>query len=308
MANKIPEDTEDLLRDADTALQAAKAGSHSRYVIFDEAMRESAEWRITLDTGLRKATECEEFVLYYQPLLSLQTNTIVGVEALVRWKHPQRGLLPPGQFIAHAEQSGLIVPIGEWVLREACSWAKTWRERHLSEPPVVVSVNLSAKQLEHPGLFEEIEATLEETGLEPSSLTLETTEGVLVEGAESISGALDSTRALGVRLAVDDFGTGYSSLSYLGRFPVDIVKIDRSFVGNLPQKSPEQDASADEKLISGIIDLAHGQEMAVVAEGVESTYQLEQLREMGCDMIQGFCFSRPLPDEETIALMENRLR
>lgn len=306
--DKITEDTEDLLRYADTALQAAKAGGHSRYVIFDEAMREAAEWRIALDTDLRKATEWEEFVLYYQPLLSLHTNTIVGVEALVRWKHPQRGLLPPGQFIAHAEQSGLIVPIGEWVLREACRWAKTWRERHLSEPPVTVSVNLSAKQMEHPGLFDEIEATLEETGLDPRSLILEITEGVLADGAESISGALGSIKAYGIRLAVDDFGTGYSSLSYLSRFPVDIVKIDRSFVGNLPQKSPGQEASADEKLISGIIDLAHGQEMAVVAEGVESTYQLEQLREMECDMIQGYCFSRPLPDEETIALMENRLR
>ena len=290
VANKIPEDTEDLLRDADTALQAAKAGGHSRYVIFDEAMREAAKWRITLDTGLRKATECEEFVLYYQPLLSLHTNTIVGVEALVRWKHPQRGLLPPGQFIAHAEQSGLIVPIGERVLREACRWAKVWQERRPSELPVTVSVNLSAKQLEHPGLFDEIEATLGETGLDPRSLILEITEG-----------------ARG-RLAVDDFGTGYSSLSYLSRFPVDIVKIDCSFVGNLPQKSPEQDASADEKLISGIIDLTHGQEMAVIAEGVESTYQLEHLKEIECDMIQGYCFSRPLPDEETIALMENRLR
>ncbi len=308
MANKIPEDTEDLLRDADTALQAAKAGGHSRYVIFDEAMREAAEWRITLDTDLRKATEYEEFVLYYQPLLSLQTNTIVGVEALVRWKHPQRGLLPPGQFIAHAEQSGLIVPIGERVLREACRWAKVWQERRPSESTVTVSVNLSAKQLEHLGLFGEIEATLGETGLDPRSLILEITEGVLVDGAESISDALASIRAHGVRLAVDDFGTGYSSLSYLSRFPVDIVKIDRSFVGNLPQKSPEQDVSADEKLISGIIDLAHGQKMAVVAEGVESTYQLEQLREVGCDMIQGYCFSRPLPDEEAIALMENRLR
>ena len=216
--------------------------------------------------------------------------------------------MPPGQFIAHAEQSGLIVPIGERVLREACRWAKVWRERRPSELPVTVSVNLSAKQLEHPELFDEIEATLGETGLDPRSLILEITEGVLVDGAESISGALASIRARGVRLAVDDFGTGYSSLSYLSRFPVDIVKIDRSFVGNLPQKSPEQDASADEKLISGIIDLAHGQEMAVVAEGVESTYQLEQLREVGCDMIQGYCFSRPLPDEEAIALMENRLR
>ena len=233
MVGEAPEEAEDLLRNAYTALQSARAKGSSRYVIFDRVVGEAAKERLALDTDLRRAVEQEEFVLHYQPVFSLQTDTVVGVEALVRWEHPERGLLPPAEFIALAEQSGVIVPLGEWILREACTWAKGQRERYPSEPPATVSVNLSAKQLEHPGFPGKVEAVLEETGHDPRALVLEITESALVDSTDSIYETLHDLRKNGVRLAVDDFGTGYSSLAYLDRLPIDIVKIDRSFISKL---------------------------------------------------------------------------
>ena len=315
MVGETPEEAEDLLRDAYTALQSAKVKGTSRYVIFDRVVGEAAKERLALDTDLRRAVEQEEFVLHYQPVFSLQTDTVVGVEALVRWEHPERGLLPPAEFIALAEQSGVIVPLGEWILREACTWAKGQRGRHPSKPPVIISVNLSAKQLEHPGFPGRLEAVLEETGLDPHALVLEITESALVDNTDSIYETLHDSMKNGVRLAVDDFGTGYSSLAYLGRLPIDIVKIDRSFISKLADGSSVQDdsgesfekRSANEKLVSGIIDLAHGQNLTVVAEGVENILQLERLRKTDCDMVQGYWFSKPLADGEIVALIRSNL-
>ena len=303
VAGEAPEETEDLLRDADTALQTAKKRGPSHYMVFDRNMGKAARKRLTLDTELRRAMEREELTLYYQPVLALETNTVMGVEALVRWEHPERGLLLPAEFIPFAEQSGLIVPIGEWVLREACRWARGSREENPSKrSPVAVSVNLSAKQLERPNFSELVRTTLRETGLDPSKLILEITESVLVDGTDLVRETLGHIRGDGVRLAIDDFGTGYSSLSYLSRLPVDIIKIDRSFINGI-SRDKEEENSADEKLLSGIIGLAHDQEKVVVAEGVENNHQLECLRKMNCDMIQGYCFSEPLAGEMVSPLL-----
>ncbi len=303
-----PEELEDLLRDADTAVQAAKSKGPSCYVVFDRAMGEAAKRHLELDTDLRRAIEREEFTLHYQPVFSLKADKIVGAEALVRWEHPERGLLGPTEFIALAEQSGLIVQLGDWVLREACHWAKGCQELNSSQSPITVNVNLSAKQLERPNFAENLRSTLEETGLDPHMLVLEITEGMLVDGADSIRETLNSLREHGVSLAVDDFGTGYSSLSYLSRFPVNVIKIDRSFISKLSRDNSAQERSADEKLVSGIIALAHNQGLVVVGEGVEDDHQLERLQKTSCDMVQGFCISKPLAGEKISALIESKSR
>ena len=301
-------DMEDLLRDADIALQTAKSQGYSRCAIFDRLMGEAANRRLTLSVDLRRAIERNELTLHYQPIFSFSTDEVVGAEALVRWEHPEKGLLSPEEFIPLAEQGGQIVPVGEWVLKEACSWAKQWQEKHPSMPFVTISVNLSPKQLERPGLSGEVAAILKETGLAPGLLVLEVTESAVVTGAGRTLDTLKNIRKLGVRLAVDDFGTGYSSLSYLNRFPLDIVKLDRSFIGRLSQENPSQESSADERLVSGAVDLAHSQNLAVVAEGVENAIQLVRLRELGCDMVQGYCLAEPLPHETAWAFMENNLK
>ena len=303
---EAPEEAEDLLRDADTALQAAKTKGRARYAIFDKTMGEAARARLELDADLRRAIEREEFILHYQPVFHLGTSKIVGAEALVRWEHPKRGLLQPAEFIALAEQSGLIVPIGEWVLREACRWAKRRQERDPSQPPFIVSVNLSAKQLERPSFLEDLDAVLEDTELDPRALVLEITENVLVDGSGSIRDLLASLRNRSVRLAVDDFGTGYSSLSYLSRFPVDIIKIDSSFISRMLPENGDRVSSADEKLVSGIIDLAHDQDLSVVAEGVENNHQLNLLTGMNCDNIQGYFISKPLAGDAISELVESK--
>ena len=298
-------DTEDLLRDADIALQAAKAQGLSQCVTFDQTMSEAANKRLALGADLRQAIEREELTLYYQPIFSQSRNEVVGVEALVRWEHPERGLLLPAEFIQLAEQGGLIVPIGEWVLRESCRWAKQWQEINSSMPPMMVSVNLSAKQLERPNLAEDVEMVLKDTGFDPRFLVLEATESAMIDSAGSAAVTLTNIRGMGVRLAADDFGTGYSSLSYLNRFPLDIVKLDRSFVGGLSREGALEEGSADRKLVSGIVDLAHSLDIEVVAEGVESAGQLECLRGMGCDLIQGYHLSKPLTAEAASMFLKN---
>ena len=311
-ALRVPED---LLRDAHTALEEARVKGLSSYVVFDQAMGEVIKARLALDTDLRRAIEGNELTLCYQPIYSLETDKVVGAETLVRWEHPKRGLLLPAEFIPLAEQVGLIVPIGRWVLREACQWTQQ-QQRNPSQPPLTISVNLSAVELEEPDYAEYLQTTLEETRLDPRTLILEITESVLVNGADSIGQALTSIKEAGVRLAVDDFGIGYSSLSYLGNFPVDIIKIDRSFISRLCDESSTQDthegvseaSSADKKLVSGIVDLAHGQHLTVVAEGVENRHQLERLRETECDMVQGYFFSKPLVGEKASVFIETRPR
>ena len=286
------ERAEDLLRDADLAMYRAKLSGKARYAVFEEGMNRRALERLELEQDLRQALEREEFEVYYQPKVSLQSGRVVGFEALIRWRHPDRGLLSPGEFVPLAEETGLIIPIGEQVLEQACRQAREWHELHPDEQPVAVCVNLSARQFREPGLSQVVARVLEETGLVPDLLYLEVTESAAMEEATTTSLVLEELQDLGVRAIIDDFGTGYSSLSYLGRFPVDYVKIDRSFVGGLGE-----DALAT-LLAKGVIDLTHALGLKVIAEGVETEGQLGRLREMGCDLAQGFYFSGPLSGSE----------
>jgi diguanylate cyclase (GGDEF)-like protein/PAS domain S-box-containing protein len=277
-----------LLREADTAMYRAKeAGGDFR--VFDPAMYERAFTRLEVENDLRRAIEQEEFVVHYQPMVDLQTGELWGLEALVRWDHPERGLLQPSEFVPVAEQSGLVIPMGEQILREACFRAKEWQEADPRIPPLVMSVNLSASQLSRLDLAETVERVLGETGLEGSCLTLDVTETVYVKVLAGNTTILDRLRALGVRFSIDDFGTGYSSLSYLKRLPADAIKIDRSFVKGLGEDVE------DTAVVRMIIELAHTLGLEVIAEGVETEEQAALLKEMCCDLAQGFYFSKPLP-------------
>lgn len=282
------ERAEDLLRDADLAMYRAKHAGKARYAVFEEGMNRRALDRLELEQDLRRALERGEFETYYQPKVSLQSGRVVGFEALLRWHHPDRGLLPPKEFVPLAEETGLIIPIGEWVLEEVCRQANEWQELYPDEVPAAVCVNLSTRQFREPDLPQTVARILEQTGMMPDRLFLEVTESAAMEDAPATVLAFEGLRNLGVRAIIDDFGTGYSSLSYLGRFPVDYVKIDRSFVGGLGEDPLVT------LLAKGVIDLTHALGLGVIAEGVETEGQLERLREMGCDLAQGFYFSEPL--------------
>jgi diguanylate cyclase (GGDEF)-like protein/PAS domain S-box-containing protein len=288
---------EELLRDADTAMYRAKALGRARHEMFDKEMHTQVVKRLQLETDLRKAIERYEFTLYYQPIIHLETNKLEGFEALIRWNHPRLGLVSPMEFIPLAEETGLIVPIGSWVLREACSRMSTWHKEYPNPSPLMISVNLSSRQLREPNLVSEIERVLNETELDVSTLKLEITESVIMENAESAADLLLKFRAMGIRLSIDDFGTGYSSLSYLRRLPVNTLKIDRSFVGNM--------SSEDEnyEIVRAIISLAHTLGLTVIAEGPETITQVAQLRALGCDYAQGYYFGRPMSDSNAEALL-----
>jgi diguanylate cyclase (GGDEF)-like protein/PAS domain S-box-containing protein len=275
----------DLLRAADTAMYRAKENGKGRYEMFREAMHDRAVERLKLENDLRAVLERDELAVHYQPKVSLRTGKVVGLEALLRWRHPEYGLLSPGDFMPLAEQTESIVPIGRWVLLETCRQARAWQEIHPDDPPLMACVNLSVRQLQQTDFVAEI---LDETGLDPGSLVLEITEDAVMEDAQSAIGALKKLKGSGIKLAIDDFGTGYSSLSYLRRLPVDYLKIDRSFVERLGENP------RDAEIVSGTITLAHTLGLEVIAEGVENAVQLERLREMGCDLAQGNHFSRPL--------------
>jgi diguanylate cyclase (GGDEF)-like protein/PAS domain S-box-containing protein len=281
-------DTDDLLREADTAMYRAK-DEGGDFRMFNPAMYERAFSRLEVENDLRRAIEQEEFVVYYQPMVDLQTGELWGMEALVRWDHPERGLLEPSEFVPVAEQSGLVIPMGEQILREACFRAKEWQEENPRIPSLVMSVNLSASQLSHSDLADTVERVLGETGLEGSSLTLDVTETVYVKVLAGNTAMLDRLTGLGVRFSIDDFGTGYSSLSYLKRLPAHAIKIDQSFVQGLG-KDVE-----DTAVVRMIIELAHTLRLEVIAEGVETEEQATLLKEMGCDFAQGYHFSKPLP-------------
>jgi diguanylate cyclase (GGDEF)-like protein/PAS domain S-box-containing protein len=291
-------DPDDLLRDADTAMYRAKDEGWE-YAVFDPVMYEKAIDRLEVENDLGRAVEQEEFVVHYQPIVSLQTGEVFAVEALVRWEHPERGLLDPDEFVPMSEESGLVIPMGEQVLREACLKAKEWQEAHPRTPPLVMSVNLSATQLVSPDLAETVEGILKETGLEGSCLTLDVTETVYVRALAGNTATLDRLRGLGARISIDDFGVGYSSLAYLKRLPADSLKIDRSFVKGLGENVE------DTAIVHMIIELAHTLGLKVIAEGVEGKEQAELLREMGCDMAQGYHFSTPLPSQEIPALLSS---
>lgn len=284
---------EEILRNADAAMYHAKTKGKARYEVFNQGIRDRAVARMELETDLRKAVDHEEFLVYYQPEVSLRTGHTVGFEALVRWQHPQRGILPPSEFIPIAEETGLIVPIGRWVLRQACRQMAEWHKSLKNHPLPSVSVNISLKQLADPGFIDLVARALAESGLNPPSLRLELTESSIMENSPSTLDSLRRLKALNVGLELDDFGTGYSSLSYLHQLPFDAVKIDRSFVSGMP----EREGSA--QMVETILEMARSLKLDVVAEGVETKEQRDQLAAMGCPLAQGFYFSQPVDPATT---------
>jgi EAL domain-containing protein (putative c-di-GMP-specific phosphodiesterase class I) len=296
LGNENTKSSEELLREADTSMYWAK-DEGSGYVVFDPSMHGRALDRLELENDLRRAIEENEFVVHYQPIVNLQTDELWGFEALVRWEHPERGLLDPDEFVPVAEASGLVVPMGELVLEEACRRAVEWQKAFPRTPPLAMSVNLSGRQLRRPDLHEVVGRALKESGLPASSLGLDITETVYISALDANTAALDRLRALGIRISLDDFGSGYSSLSYLKRLPADIIKIDKSFTRGLGVEVE------DTAIVQTVVELAHILGMEVVGEGVEIEEQETLLKEMGCDFAQGFLFSRPLPPDMVPAFL-----
>jgi predicted signal transduction protein with EAL and GGDEF domain/DNA-binding response OmpR family regulator len=286
----FPEDGDDstsLLKYADTAMYHAKNCGKNNAKLYSSSLTMQIMSHVKLEVGLRRALQNDELYLLYQPQLDVRSSEIVGVEALVRWRHAERGIVSPSEFIPLAEETGLIVPIGEWVLRTACSQARHWQK--LARRPVRMAVNLSAKQFKDENLSQIVLSALHDTGLDPRLLELELTEGTLMDDAKATLATLEQLRGIGVFLSIDDFGTGYSSMNYLKRFDVRALKIDRSFISGLPQDSENA------AITRAIIAMAHGLKMIVVAEGVETGEQLVLLEEYGCDLVQGFYLGRPAP-------------
>jgi predicted signal transduction protein with EAL and GGDEF domain len=288
---------DELLRDADAAMYRAKAQGKARCALFDDALRSEVVERLDLETGLRHALDRDELRLVYQPEVDLTTGRIVAVEALLRWAHPVHGIVSPAKFIPIAEQSGLIVPIGAWVAREACAAAARWRQTPAGED-LTVAVNLSPRQLGSVDLLDDIALALDEAGLDASALCLEITETALMADVRSATEMLQSLKSLGVRLAIDDFGIGYSSLMHLKKLlPVDLLKIDKSFVDGL------MDHGADRAIVAAVINLAAALGVDAIAEGVETREQAAALRSMSCGLAQGYHFARPVAPEEIAALL-----
>ncbi|WP_017716652.1 GGDEF/EAL domain-containing response regulator [Kamptonema formosum] len=286
-----------LLRDADTAMYRAKALGKGRYHVFDPAMHQEALQTLQLENDLRRAVGSSEFLVYYQPIVALNTGRIAGFEALVRWRHPERGLVSPAEFIPVAEETGLIASIDTWVLRESCKQLSIWQEKKLADASITVSVNVSARHFLQPNLIEEIDRSLQETQLNPQNLKLEITESAIMEDGGSARGILQQLRERQIGVSLDDFGTGYSSLSYLHCFPVSGLKIDQSFVKRM-DGSPENSG-----LVPAIVGIARTMRMSAVAEGVETPAQLAQLRSLGCDFGQGYLFSKPLESQLAATLL-----
>jgi diguanylate cyclase (GGDEF)-like protein len=297
--NSDQETPEDLLRDADTAMYQAKSLGKARYAIFDKTMHTRAMSLLQLETDMRRAIDREEFVIHYQPIVSLETGRLSGFEALVRWRHPERGPILPEDFIAVAEETGFILPIGEWVLREACSQMRRWNELAPAAQPLSISINISNRQFAHSNLLEKITQILKATELDPRALKLEITESVMMENIEVASGVLKQLQRLGVEFSIDDFGTGYSSLSCLHHLPINTLKIDRSFVRRIGEKSENKE------IVRTIITLAQSLGMGVVAEGIETKEQLERLCELKCPNGQGYLFSKPVDAESAEKLILN---
>ena len=291
------ENSEDLLRDADMAMYRAKALGKARHEVFDAEMHTRAVALLQLETDLRWAIERGEFRLHYQPIVSLRRGAITGFEALIRWQHPERGLVAPAEFVPIAEETGWIVPIGKWVMEEACAQLASWQAELRPDPPLTMSVNLSGKQFSQPDLIDLIEQVLEQTGIAPGCLKLEITESAIMENAQAVTDRLLQLRKIGVKLGLDDFGTGYSSLSYLHRFPLDTLKIDRSFTARLLE------GGENREIVKTIVSLGKNLGMDVVAEGVEEIEQLEDLRALNCQHGQGYFFARPLPAAEALKVL-----
>lgn len=281
----------EMLRDADTAMYRAKAMGKARHVVFNASMHEDVQSTLQLETDLRRAIERQEFILNYQPIVALDTGMITGFEALVRWISPELGFISPGKFIPLAEDTGLIIPLGEWVLREACRQLNEWQANKVTDIPLTMSVNLSVKQFSQPNLIETIDQILIETQLPAECLKLEITESAIMENSDSAAKILEQLRDRQIYLSIDDFGTGYSSLSYLHRFPVNTLKVDRSFVCRLDV------ADDNVAIVQAIVTLAQTMGMDVVAEGIETTEQQLQLANLGCEYGQGYLFCRPVNAE-----------
>ncbi|MBH8565648.1 EAL domain-containing protein [Nostoc sp. CENA67] len=286
--NKDYEKPEYLLRDADTAMYRAKALGRARYHVFDPAMYQEAIQLLELENDLRRAVERQEFIIYYQPIISLTTGRISGFEALLRWQHPVRGLISPIEFIPIAEETGLINPINMWVLQSACQQLRIWQHHSPNLENLTISVNLSAKLFSQANLTAEIDQIIDETKVNPACLELEITESVIMENTCAIKGILQELKARNIKLIMDDFGTGYSSLSYLHSFPLNALKIDKSFVKRM------QESQANMGLVPAMISIAESMGMTVIAEGVETQEQLKQLKSLKCNFAQGFLFSKPL--------------
>ena len=289
------EDTDTLLRNADVAMYCAKSEGRNNYQFYMPALTHRVQERLNIETCLRQALKKNELMLYYQPQYSLDSQQMIGVEALLRWRHPEMGMVAPDRFIPVAEETGLIVPIGEWVLKTACQQLKAWQDAGCA--PGRMAVNLSARQFWKPGLAKVVQNILTETGIEPGFLELELTESIIMHDTDIVSNTLATLHEIGVELSIDDFGTGYSSLSYIRRFPLDRLKIDRSFVRDI-MSNPD-----DAEMIVSIIALGHSMKLKVLAEGVETLEQLQYLQMQGCDEVQGFYFSKPLPADELGALL-----
>lgn len=302
---------EHLMRDADTAMYRAKALGKARYQVFDNTMHIRMVTRLRLENDLRRAIsqeqhytllcddgELQELQLYYQPIVQLTTGAIAGFEALVRWQHPEQGFLSPAKFIPMAEETGLIIPFGWWILHQACRQMNIWQAKLSANAPLTMNVNLASKQFSLPDLTEQVQYILEETGMDISHLKLEITESTLMDNAKSVIATLYQLRSLRIQLAIDDFGTGYSSLSYLRRFPINTIKIDRSFISRMSSDSNNAE------IVRTIIALAHNLSMDVTAEGVETADQFAQLLAMGCECGQGYFFSKPLDAEAATKLLE----
>ena len=282
----------DLIRDADAAMYRAKASGGSRWSIFDQVLRDRAVARQESELALRHALDRDELRVYFQPEVAVDGGRVSGVEALVRWQRPGVGLVSPAEFIPIAEETGLIVPLGAWVLSEACR-----QGMDLPSSDLTIRVNVSARQLREPGLVEAVTTALEDSGLPAERLCVEVTESVLLEDGERCVAALEALRAIGVGVALDDFGTGYSTLTSARRLPIDCLKIDRSFVAGLGRESD------DESIVASVIELARLLGVTVTAEGVETDDQLTRLRELGCDTFQGFLFARPAPAADIAPLV-----
>jgi diguanylate cyclase (GGDEF)-like protein len=293
--------SEDWLKAANLAMTQAKQDPQQRYVLFEDALQSQFISRWQLERDLHQAIERQELRVYYQPIIHLPDQTIAGFEALVRWHHQDRGFISPGEFIPVAEETGMIVPIGLWVLREACVQMQLWQSLD-SSLPLQMAVNLSVHQLRLPDLYQRVLAVLQETGLPPICLKLEVTESVLVDDADLVIRSLSKLRKLGVKIALDDFGTGYSSLSYLNHLPIDILKIDRSFIENMTSNTDQGE------LVRGIVSIAKRLGLEIVSEGIETQAQYEALLELQCDYGQGFLFSKAIPAEDILAMFSAELR
>jgi EAL domain-containing protein (putative c-di-GMP-specific phosphodiesterase class I) len=292
-------DADELIRNADAAMYIAKRDGKGGYRLFEPAMHEGVLERLELRADLQRAITSDQLELHYQPVVRLADGTVAGMEALVRWRHPERGVIGPDQFIPLAEEMGLIVPLGRWVLREGCRRAKAFQTLHPLGDALSMAINLSVKQLQHSDIVGDVRDALAESRLDARSLTLEITESVMMNDTDLAIERLEELKALGVRLAMDDFGTGYSSLSYLSRLPVDILKMDRSFLraGATPEASG---------LGKAVVALGKTLKLDIVAEGIEYAEQWETLRELGCDLGQGYHFSKPLDGDAMLEFLRTR--